>query len=157
MTAGFVSYTAAHAFKVAFYTAIRDLMGQEVDTQYVGVSLGTPATMEPDDLVAFMGVRTEQSVATIGNRSRDETLFLDVQISCRRGGDSELDVQTRAYELLGIIEQYARKKDPTIGGTVMWCFLTSTETAGYTDPDDIANGRVADIHATFQAQARISL
>ena len=154
---GFHAATAAFDFKQAFYAAIKDLMAQDPDTQYVSVTLGTPATLDPDDVVSFMGVTSEQSVATIGNRSRDEILTLDVQISCMTGGDDESIVQARAYQLLGIIEEYARKKDPTIGGTVMWCFLTGHESAGYTDPEDIAKGRAADILARFQAQARISL
>lgn len=157
MSIGFHGATAAFAFKSAFYDAIKEIMAGDPDTQYVSVTFGTPSTLDPDDVVSFMGVTSEQNVATIGNRGRDEILTLEVQISCMTGGDDEQGVQDRAYQLLGIIEEYARKKDPTIGGTVMWCFLSGHESAGFTDPADIAKGRAADILARFTAQARISL
>lgn len=153
---GFSSSTAAYDFKRAFYEAIRDIMAGDQSTQYVLVSLGSPSSLEPEDIVAFQGVTSEQNPATMGNRGREEVLTIEVQISCYSGGDDE-DVPTRrAYEILGIIERYARKVDPTIGGTVRQCFLTGHESKGFTDPTDLAKGRTSDITATFAAAARIS-
>lgn len=154
---GFHRFTAAPEFKQTFYELVRDLLGTDERFQYVAVSLGTPSSLDPEDIVSFMSTTSDQTPATIGNRGRDESLIQDVQISCWRGGDDEQAVQARAYEILGAIEEYVRKQDPTIGGTVMWCFLISHESQGFTDPDDIAKGRTADILARFQAQARISL
>jgi hypothetical protein len=154
---GFSDVTAAYAFKRAFYEAVRDILAGDQSTQYVLVSMGSPASLEPEDIVAFQGVTSEQNPATMGNRGREEVLTIEVQISCYSGGDDE-DVPTqRAYQLLGIIERYVRKIDPTIGGTVRHCFLTGHESTGFTDPADLAKGRTSDITATFAAAARISL
>lgn len=157
MTNGFSAVTAAYDFKKAFFEAIRDHMAGDENTQYVSVNLGAPTSLDPEDVVAFMGITSDQAPATLGNRGREETLILEVQISCYRGGDDEDLVTQRAYELLGIIEYYARKTDTTLGGTVRHCFLIGHESSGYTSPEDIANGRVSEILARFEAQARISL
>lgn len=154
---GFSSSTVAYDFKRAFFEAVRDIMAGEQSTQYVLVSLGSPASLEPEDIIAFQGVKSEQSPVTMGNRGREEGLEIEVQISCWSGGDDE-DVPTRrAYELLGIIERYVRKTDPSIGGTVRHCFLVGHDSKGFTDPADLAKGRTSDITATFAAAARISL
>jgi len=154
---GFNTATVAYAFKKAFYEAVRDLLGADQETQYVLVALGTPSSMEPDDIVAFQGVTSDQAPVTMGNRGREETLTIEVQISCYSGGDDEDIPLSRAYDLLRRVEQYARKTDPTIGGTVRQCFLVGHDSQGFTDPADLAKGRTADITARFQAQARISL
>lgn len=154
---GFSAATAAYDFKLAFFNAVRDLMAGEQSTQYVLVSLGSPSSLEPEDIIAFQGVTSAQAPVTMGNRGREETLTIEVQISCWSGGDDESIPTRRAYELLGIIERFCRKTDPTVGGTVRHCFLTGHTSQGFTDPADLAKGRAADITATFQAQARIAL
>jgi hypothetical protein len=154
---GISAATAAYDFKRAFFEAVRDLLAGDQSTQYVLVSMGSPASLEPEDIVAFQGVTSEQSPVTMGNRGREELLTIEVQISCYSGGDDE-DVPTRrSYELLGIIEKYVRKTDPSVGGTVRHCFLVGHESKGFTDPTDLAKGRTSDITATFAAAARISL
>jgi hypothetical protein len=154
---GFSTATVAYDFKRAFFEAIRDVMAGNQSTQYVLVSMGSPSSLEPEDIVAFQGVKSEQNPATMGNRGRDEALEIELQISCYSGGDDE-DVPTkRAYELLGIIERYVRKTDPSLGGVVRHCFLVGHESQGFTDPADLAKGRTSDITARFAAAARISL
>jgi hypothetical protein len=153
---GFSASTVAYDFKRAFFEAVRDIMAGEQSTQYVLVSMGSPSSLEPEDIIAFQGVTSEQNPVTMGNRGREEALEIEVQISCYSGGDDE-DIPTkRAYELLGIIERYIRKTDPSLGGVVRHCFLVGHESKGFTDPADLAKGRTSDITARFQAAARIS-
>jgi hypothetical protein len=154
---GFAEATVAYDFKKGFYEAVRDLFATDENTQYVLVVLGSPATLEPEDIVAFQGITSDQQAVTMGNRGREETLTLEVQISCWYGGSDEDIPMARAYDLLGRIERYARKTDPTISGTVRHCFLVGHDAQGFTDPADLAKGRTVDITARFQAQARISL
>lgn len=152
------STTAAYDFKLAFWSAITDLFGQQDDTQYVLVALGAPASLEPDDLVSFGRSESEQNVAALGNRSREEMLTQEVQISCfvAGGDEAERAAHDRAYYLLGLIETYCRKTDTTVGGTVRQCFLVSHESDGATPPDYLDKGRVIEIVARFQAYARIT-
>lgn len=152
------STTAAYDFKLAFWQAVHDLMAQSDDTQHVLVSLGAPASLDPDDLIAFTNSSSEQNVATIGNRSRDEMLTQTVEISCfvAGGDEAERAAHDRAYHLLGLIEHYCRKLDTSVSGTVRHCFLIGHESSGSTPPDYLDRGRVIEITARFQAYARIT-
>jgi hypothetical protein len=153
------STTAAQAFKAAFVDGIADLMAASEDTQYVNVCFGAPYDLSPDDIIAFTELESEQEVATLGNRGRDEALRLTVEISCFMGGsapDLERQVSDRAYYLLGLVERWARVTDTTIGGTVRHCFLSGHQSIGRTDPDNLDKGRVIEITATFLAAARIT-
>jgi hypothetical protein len=149
--------TAADEFKEKFHTAVQDLMAEDEDTQHVLVTYGAPGTFEPEDLVSFTSTESVQDPKTIGNRGREEVIIQEVQISCWRGGGQEMELVTakRAYQLLRMIEFYCRKTDTTVGGTVMWCFLTSHECFGQTDPQFIEQGRVSEITARFTARSRI--
>jgi len=151
--------TAADEFKLAFFEAVRDLMAADADTPHVYVTYGHPGTFEPEDLVSFGRLTSSQDPATIGtNRSREEALTLEVQISCWRGGGVEVEqvCAQRAYQLLRMIETYARQTDTTIGGTVRHCFLVAHESEGQTDPGSLEQGRVIDITARFLARVRIT-
>lgn len=153
------STTAAHAFKAAFFEGVTNLMQADDETQYVQVTFGTPVDLNPDDIVGIMDITSEQNVATLGNRSREELLTLTVEISCFRGGaypTLEREVSDRAYYILGLIERWVRVTDTTVGGTVRHCFLSGHESAGRTDPDNLEKGRVIEITATFLAAARIT-
>ena len=148
-------FTAASALKDAFVSAARTLWAG-TDVQ---VAFGHPGQTQTDDIVAFGRVTSSQEVATMGtNRSREETLTLDVVISIFRGGGPEMEAiaSARGYALLGELEEFARKTDTTIGGTVRHCFLTSHESDGATDPEILAAGRLIEISAQFTAQARIT-
>lgn len=151
--------TAADEFKSNFYEAAKDLMAQDPDTPYVHVCYGTPATFEPEDIISFTSVSSDQTDGPIStNRAREETLTLEVVISCWRGGgqDMELVCARRAYQLLRMLETYARVTDTTVGGSVRHCFLVQHQSSGTTDPQLLEQGRVIDITARFMAKARIS-
>lgn len=151
--------TVASQFKNNFYDAIVALMNAGADTEYVLVAFGQPGTFDPDDIVSVGRVSEQQTEATIStNRTRNETLTLEVQISCYRGGGPEMErvASDRAYELLRMIENQVRVTDTTVGGTVWWCFLQQHDSAGATDPALIDQGRTIDITAIFEARARIS-
>ncbi len=61
-----------------------------------------------------------------------------------------------AYAHLRTLEQYVRTTDPQLGGLALWCFLTSTESFGYTQAAQLAEGRLCEIEATFTARVRIT-
>jgi hypothetical protein len=148
--------SVAPAFKDAFVSAATTLWtGTDVL-----VSFGHPGQSQPDDIVGFLDVRTEQDPATFGtNRSREEVLEIDVLVSCYRGGgpDMEKVVSDRAYELLGQLESAVHYgAGTTVGATVRECFLLRTSSTGRTEPTELAAGRTIEITATFQAKARIS-
>jgi hypothetical protein len=151
--------TLALAFKKAFYQAVKTLMADGYDTEHVYVVFGQPATYVPEDIVSFGRLSSGQASATMStNRSREETLTLDVTVSCFMGGDEEAEISTaeRCYELLRRIEHQVRTTDTTVGGTVRECFLTSHESEGATPEDLIEEGRVTEVVATFTARARIT-
>ncbi|WP_115790037.1 hypothetical protein [Arthrobacter silvisoli] len=150
--------TLALAFKKAFYEAIKQLMADDPATPHVYVVFGTPASYEPDDIVSFGRVTSGQAVATLTtNRSREETLTVEVRISCFVGGaeEAEIAASERCYELLRMIERHVRMTDTTVGGTVRTCFLTSHESDGETPEELLEQGRVIDVTATFTAAARV--
>ncbi|WP_160665340.1 hypothetical protein [Pseudarthrobacter sp. ATCC 49987] len=150
--------TLGLAFKKAFYRATADLFAGGVDTEHVYVVFGQPSTYAPDDIVSFGRLSSGQETATIGtNRSREETLSLEVTVSCFRGGGEEAEIETaeRAYELLRRIEHHVRMEDTTLGGIVRLCVLSGHESEGATPEDLIEQGRVTEVVATFTAKARI--
>lgn len=145
--------TRAGAVRQEFYDLAVSLLSDE-DVQVV---LGVPGTAQWDDIVSIEDTSMEQDVATLGpSRQREETIRQTVIISVYRAGgeDQEKVVTDRAYEILGTIENYLRKTDPTLGGIVLWCFLTSVEFAS-TDANTATGGRIAGIAAVFTARARI--
>lgn len=150
--------TAADEFKLKFFEAVKALMAAGADTPNVLVTYGAPANLDPEDIVSFLGVTSEQNAVTMGNRGRDEDLTLEIAISCFRGGGEEMELVcgSRAYQLLRMIENQVRKTDTTVGGTVLWCFLQGHESSGQTDPTLIQEGRVIEITARFLARARIT-
>lgn len=151
--------TVASTFKNNFYDAVAALMAAGADTGYVMVCFGQPGTFDPDDIVSVGRVSEQQTEATIStNRTRNETIQLEVQISCYRGGGPEMErvCSDRAYELLRMIETQVRVTDTTVGGSVWWCFLASHDSAGATDPALLGQGRTIDITAIFEARARIT-
>lgn len=151
--------TLGLAFKKAFYQGVKDLMAEDYDTEHVYVVFGQPSTYQPEDIVSFGRLSVGQEAATMStNRSREETISVEVTVSCFLGGDEDAEIATaeRAYELLRRIERYVRMADTTVGGTVRQCFLTAHESEGATPEDLIEQGRVTEVVATFTAQARIT-
>lgn len=150
--------TVALAFKEAFYNAAKELMAEDPETESVYVVFGQPATIDPDEIISFGSVGAGQEKATLGtNRSREETLTLDVQISVVRGGEEEAEIlaSRRCYELLRKLEYYVRVTDTTVSQTVRECFLTSHDSPGATPEEVMHKGRMIDVLATFTAKARI--
>lgn len=150
--------TLGLAFKKTFYERIKELFAPDPDTQHVHVVYGQPSTYEPEDIVSFGRLSSGQETATMStNRSREETLSLEVTVSCFKGGteDGEIATAERAYELLRRIEHYVRMEDPTLGGLVRQCLLTGHESEGATPEDLTDQGRVTEVIATFTAHARI--
>lgn len=131
------------------------------DEPTVRVSYGHPGLAPEPDLVGVMGVLTEQETATLGNRSREETLRVAVTVSCAVGGGPEAQqaATERAYALLADIES-ALRTDPTVGGACRMAVVEGADLAediwwaeAYDPP--VAVGRVAEITATIRAVARI--
>lgn len=150
--------TVALAFKEAFYTAAKQFMADDMETQHVHVCFGQPATLDPAEIISFGSVGVGQEVATMGtNRAREETITLDVQLSVIRGGaeEAEIEASRRCYDLLRMLEYYVRVTDTTVGGTVRECFLTSHDSPGATPEEVMHKGRMIDVTATFTAKARI--
>ncbi|MEE2568602.1 hypothetical protein V1638_04220 [Pseudarthrobacter sp. J64] len=150
--------TLGFEFKKAFYEAAKQLMASTPGTEHVYVVFGQPATYVPEDIIAFGRITAGQDAATLStNRSREETLTLEVMLSCFQGGgeEAELVASERCYELLRLIERHVRMTDTTVGGTVRECFLTSHESDGATPEELLEQGRVIDVTATFTAKARV--
>ncbi|MDM4761886.1 hypothetical protein QT381_02565 [Galbitalea sp. SE-J8] len=147
-------FSLAGDFKRAFVEGATVLFADEP----VKVAFGHPGIEQPDEIVAFTKVASEQEPATLStNRSRDETLTQTVVISVWRegGADQEQAASDRAYELLGALEEWARMTRTNVGG-VLWCALTSHTSDGETSPQVLAAGRLVEVEATFTARARIT-
>lgn len=150
------SATTALAVKRALYDAARTLF----DPNVVLVSFGlSTARRDLSEIVAFLEVNTRQEPGPLSttNRARNEDVDVQVVISVARAGDDDdLAVSDTAYAHLRTLEQHIRKVDPQLGGLALWCFLTSTESFGYTQADQLAQGRLCEIEATFTARVRIT-
>ncbi|WP_411732184.1 hypothetical protein [Paeniglutamicibacter sp.] len=153
------SFTNGLAFKQAIFEATKTIMQADEATADVYVCPGTPGTYKPADIISFGRLSVAQAPANLGTRrSREETLTVEVTLSCFIGGDDsgELPSQVRAFELLGLIERHVRVTDTTLGGVVRHCFLTNVETDGATPEEYTAQGRAVDVVATFTAQNRVT-
>lgn len=153
------TFSQAGPFKDAMYAACLTLYADSGATP-VAVSYGLPSVVPDEgDVIILNAVRSTQQFATMAtNRTREEILELDVQINSRVGGgqESEQTAGARAYALLGILENYVRTTNSTLGGLVRWCYLTSHSSTGMTDPVNVPAGRWITVDATFTAPARIS-
>lgn len=148
--------TQAEAFKDAMIATAHFLW--DGGTPNVQVAFGHPGQTQLDDIVSFQEVTSEQDYGPIGQqRSRDEILTLTVIFSIYRPGgpEVEVDASTRAYKLLGDLENYVRKTDTTLGGVVQNCFLRGHAADGVSDDRIISSGRLVVIAAQFQAFVRI--
>lgn len=147
--------TVAPAFKNALFTACQTLFA----AGGVQVSFGHPGQSQVNDIVAVTRVSGSQEPVTLTpRRTREETLTAEVVFSVYRGGgpDMEKVCSDRAYALLAQLEEYVRVTDTTLGGVVRHCFLIDHDSTGTTDEQFLANGRLIEVTATFEAVARIS-
>ncbi|TFD74733.1 hypothetical protein [Cryobacterium fucosi] len=151
-----VEATQALAFKEAMFNIAVGLWAADTTVQ---VAFGHPGQTMMNDIVSFGELGSSQVPGPMGGqRSRDETLTLTVIFSIFRGGGADQEIVTarRGYALLGQLENYVRKTDTTVTGTVRSCFLASHASDGSTDPDVLAAGRLTTIAAQFVAVTRIT-
>lgn len=148
--------TAALEVKERLHAAALTLF----DPAKVLVSFGlSTARQDLTEIVAFLETRVRQQPGPLSatNRSRDEDIDVQVVISVSRGGTTDdLEVSRIAYGHLRTLEQHVRRTDPTLGGLAHWCFLTEHESYGYTQADQLSQGRLCEIEATFTARVRIT-
>jgi len=144
------SVSAAADFEAAFLAAAIDAIG---DPDVLVVS-GYPYPQDAYDIVSVGQVTAEQEPASLGARRRNETLTLTLLVSVWRpsvGQEADIEVRARARALLGAVEYACRVTDTTVGGTVIWCFMTDHQL--WSDPFtiDSTEGRTCEVAATFQA------
>jgi hypothetical protein len=128
--------------------------------QDVSIGRGYPAFDALPDVISLGVGTSDQEPATISatRRTREETLTLEVIISAFRFGGAEQEsvVDVRADAMLGLLSEYVRVTDNTLGGVVREIFLTQYASAEATDQSVISKGRMQVITATFTAHARIT-
>lgn len=133
----------------------------ELDALYsapVQVVYGPPGPEQEDDIVCVGNARSSQELATMSpQRRREETVDVDVIVSCYRGGgtESQQPVTERAYALLADLEDHLQGAGYDLGGAVRLARVTSHELVEAAEPDVLAKGRVSEITATVTCHVRI--
>lgn len=155
MTVGMSDTTAQLDAKEALLAAARvALEGEDVD-----VSFGFRWPLRSDDWFSVVDTQSEVDPKVIGPRmTQDETLTLSVSVGSWRSGDdeeTELATAQRAFGLLSKVQHHIRNQDPTLNGTVLWCLLGPSSSAGATTEDDAPQGRVTEVAAQFICKHRI--
>ncbi len=146
-----VAGTLRQAFLAAITAAVTD--------PAVQIVTGRPWPELADDIISVGKVRSHQEPKTFGSgRGFEETLTVEVLVSVFRRGGQEVEntAHARAFELLGLIEHKMRLEDTTVGGTVLWCWLTDSDHDSEPFTSDTTDGRVTEILATFTAMVRIT-
>lgn len=143
-----------------FRTAFRDAIVAAIGDRDVQIQTGHPGgNITANDVVLILQVKTHQEPKSMGTqRHFEETLTAQVLVSTWRPGGQEAEdvAHTRAFELLGAIEHQMRFDDTTVGGQVLWCWLTDTEHESDPAEQDNTAGRATEILATFTAMVRIT-
>ncbi len=129
-------------------------------TSDVLVSLGRPDDYEASAIVMVERAVVNENEATVGDsRQRDEDLTCEVVFSVTGAGmqAGQFDVESRAWGLVKQLEDHIHYiqsgvDNTTLGGAVLWCFLTRVEETA-TGVFDL--GRAVELTATFTAFARI--
>lgn len=145
--------STAPRVKVALLAELQSLYTAPVQVVY-----GPPGTDQEDDIVCVGNARSTQDLATMSpQRRREETLDVDVIVSCFRGGgiESQQPVTERAYELLAELEDHLQGAGYDLGGTVRLARVTSHELVEAADPEILVKGRVSEITATVTCHVRI--
>ena len=142
----------APAFKAALFAAC-----QSIYTAPVEVSYGQPGTDQEVDVVMVGNIRIQAVSPTLGTaRRREETLDVEVTFWCYIGGGAEAQqpVTERAYVLQGLLEEYLRNGNNIfLAGSVRECLLISSDLTE-SGPDELAQGRTAELVATVRAHSR---
>lgn len=144
---------ASLAFKQALETAARAAIETADPGGVVLYSWGVPDVW-PDDVVLFLAVTSTQAPGSASQqKNRDLMLTCEVRVASRR--TDQQAAEQRATDLLGWVEHHVRHLDPTLGGAVLGCALTSHHFTGVTPSADMPDGRGCELVATFTARARI--
>lgn len=149
--------TAGFTFAASFYQMVSTLFADDPDV-FVSVGHPGPAHEDEPDLLVFIDFTSKQDMENMSaNHSRLETLEQQIFISSNRAGeDDDSDRIDRIGDILNQISSQLRTGDPTVGGSVLWCFMTQFASKGSTQPSVLAAGRQVDCVAIFTAVARIS-
>ena len=156
---GAATTTAAYKFKQALFDAATNLWKD--DHPEILVNWGTlTGPNRPDEHVLFLGTDSDQAPATMStNRSREETLHVELQFFVTRWGevDAAREADDYMYARIGELERYCRMTDTTLGGVVRHCFLVShvTDARSFAGPNNTA-GHLAAAIVRFEAKARIT-
>lgn len=139
-------------------SALSAMIATALDDPEVQVSLGYPWPQTAADIVAVGACRATLAAATLGpQRSRDETSTVEVLISVFRPGGQEQEqvASDRAYALLDMIEHHLRTVDPTLGGLVRQCVVTSHDMDSAPFDDGTVQGRTVELLVTVTATYRV--
>lgn len=119
----------------------------------VWVGYGHPGKVRENDMIAVMDATATQAGGPMGgNRLREETVQAQLLFSVYRGGNDQVTVTARAFELLAALETSLRT-DPTLGITgARWGQVTDILLA----EDAQAAGRVAELAVTVQIVVRLA-
>ena len=145
--------SSAPRVKLALLAELEALYAAPVQVVY-----GPPGPDQEDDIVCVGNARSNQDLATMSpQRRREETLDVDVIVSCYRGGgtESQQSVTERAYALLADLEDHLQGAGYDLGGVVRLARVTSHELVEAADPDVLAKGRVSEITAVVTCHVRI--
>lgn len=158
MMAGTSTKTVAYQFKAALFDAATTLWATSHPELLVNWgSLAGPNI--PDEYVLFLGTDSDQTPATLGtNRSREETLHVELQFFVTRWGEvgAAREADDYMYERIGELERYCRMTDTTLGGVVRHCFLASHITDARSFMRNNVAGHLAAAIVRFEAKARIT-
>ena len=156
--AGTSTVTVAYQFKAALFDAATSLWATSHPEMLVNWgALAGPN--RPDDHVLFLGTDSDQVPATLStNRSREETLHVELQFFVTRWGEVEAarEADEYLYARIGDLERYVRMTDTTLGGVVRHCFLVSHITDARSFMKNNLAGHLAAAIVRFEAKARIT-
>lgn len=143
--------------------AVKDAVKAACDSLFPDdlVTFGHPgyAAGLPDNIVAVRNARSTVEEGPMGRarRATDETVEVDVVISCWSGTRSQRDVTVTASGYLDLLTDYCATSATTaLGGAggCLWSLVSSWELVETEDPEDIAQGRIAEIAVTVTARCR---
>lgn len=137
--------TQAPAVKAALLTAF------QAAAPLATVTWGHPGVDNADGDFAFLdNARVVQDWAALGRQRRDETIEIETVV-LTRSAESAQDVEQRAWDLAGLLEQKLRD-DPTLGDVCLWSGVTQAVQANFSDGPQ---AYLAQIVLTVQARTRI--
>lgn len=145
---------AALAVKNAVFTAAVSAV-READLHEVDVAYGFlwSAWSDSISVTSVRAIPDEGSVSP--QRRRELTVQVDLNVLVFRVTDDEQVTHARAFELLGVVDEWVREHI-TLDGTALWCHMGEVASDGATVAEDAGEGRVTEIAATFEARVVVS-